>query len=537
MYIRPHLGGMQSAWPNALKSRTIVLLFANSFLLVFLFWHFRGIYSSGMSLVEIALSPAELIPPEPEIDLKNHYPSIPSPCRISLEWLKDLDIPFPVKYARRDIIVRSNPEVQRSSMTKIPGRLFGDLQTIDPTKMNQSTLVNCLDPLSLDVPAFFNHSLNASHILLGGATNLDRLDASLPFFQRWLANTGIRLFMIVTGPDDSTPDSKRMSQLQARMRNLGLAATLVKPLSKHDSFVERYFSLVKVLYAHRDEQTKWIGFIDDDTFFTSMTALVEALDQYDASQNHYLGALSEEWWTVMLYGIVGMGGAGIFLSLPLAEIVDAHYKECKEHSQKGFGDHKIGECVDRHTDTRLRVLPGLHQIDVHGDRSGIFESGRQILTMHHWKEGYWDEHGEGPDGIRHPKWFPMDEMSLVTDICDRCYLQRWQFGNDTVLSNGYSISTYPKGELQKPHNESRFDKLEQTWVTPVVVNNSRNAGWDHYLGTTRPALKLEEEKIPYRFLKGVAVDGGVRQYYRHLGQNGELNTLIELFWIRQDALL
>lgn len=342
--------------------------------------------------------------------------------------------------------------------------------------------------------------------------------------------------MIVSGPNDSTPDPKRMADLQSHIRDLGLSVTLMKALNKHDSFIERYFSLVKVLYANRDEKTRWLGFIDDDTFVTSMTALVEALDEYDSTQHHYLGALSEEWWTVVVYGLVGMGGAGVFLSVPLAEIVNANHQECKEKSHKDFGDHKIGECIQRHTDSRLRVLPGLYQIDLHGDRSGVFESGRQILTLHHWKEGYWDEHGEGPDGIRHQRWFPMDEMSLVADVCDKCYLQRWQFGTDTILSNGYSISTYPKGELMKPRNQTRLDKMEETWVTPMVVNNSRNHGWDHYLGPLRPRLKLEEEKIPYRFLTGMTVDGGVRQYYRHLGQEGDLDALIELFWVREEAL-
>ncbi len=511
----------------------MILLCANSLFLVVFLWYFRGIYRSKVdAVVEISGRP----PASSEVDLKNHYSAIPPPCQSHLDWLKPLDIPFPVEYARRDIIVRSNPQIRRSSLTKVNGPLFGDLQTVDPGKENGSILVNCMEPLRLDVPAFSKAPSDASHILLGGATSLDRLDASLPFFRRWLAHTGARVFLIVTGPDDSTPDPKRMADMQTHMRELGLSVTLMKPLSKLDTFIERYFALVKILYSNRDEKTRWIGFIDDDTFVTSMTALVEALDEYDSTQHHYLGALSEEWWTVVLYGLVGMGGAGVFLSLPLAEIVNANHHECKQNSRKDFGDHKIGECIQRHTDIRLRMLPGLHQIDIHGDRSGVFESGRQILTLHHWKEGYWDENGEGPDGIRHSRWFPMDEMSLVTDVCDKCYLQRWQFGTDTILTNGYSVSTYPKGELTKSYNESRFDKIEETWVSPMVVNNSRNTGWDHYLGPLRPKLKLEEEKIPYRFLKGVAVDGGVRQYYRHLGQNGELDTLIELFWIREEAL-
>lgn len=341
---------------------------------------------------------------------------------------------------------------------------------------------------------------------------------------------------MVTGPDDRVPHPEHIAGLESRMRDLGLAVTLLGPLDSKDGPLERYFSLVKILYANRDEKTRWLGFIDDDTFVTSMSALVSALDKYDHTQLRYLGALSEEWWTVILYGLIGMGGAGIFLSVPLAEIVDANHDECKKNSRMTFGDHKIYECIERYTKTPLTSLPGLYQIDIHGDRSGLFESGRQILTLHHWKEGYWDENGEGPDGIRHQRWFPMDHMSLVTDVCDRCYLQRWQFGADTILSNGYSISLYPKGALStKKNKQLRLDKMEYTWVTPMKVEDSFNEGWDHYLGPLRPPLKLEEEKIPYRFLAGVKVDGGVRQYYRHLGKDGDMDTVVELFWIREEA--
>lgn len=527
----PSISQLFKLLPPPVRSRRASLLFILFLVLSLVVWQLRTI-QNPQSLAGKDEPPPP--PPPPDTGLGQHYPPRPAICQSPPHWLKKLDIPFPVKYARRDIIVRSSTQAHRALVTKIDEPLFGDLQEVDPTDDKQSGLAHCMPPLTLDVPTFTNTPTDASHILFGVATSLDRLEASIPFFQRWLAFSNARMFVIVNGPDDSKPDSRRMSDMQSRMRDLGMLVTLMEPLHKKDSNIDRYFSLVKVLYANRDENTRWLGFVDDDTFVTSMTALVSALGKQDSTQQRYLGILSEEWWTVTIYGLIGMGGGGIFLSLPLAEVLDANHDDCKKHSHKIFGDHKIYECIARHTDTRLTVLPGLYQIDIHGDRSGIFESGRQILTLHHWKEGYWDEHGEGPDGIRHQRWFPMDEMSLVTDVCDTCYLQRWQFGADIMLTNGYSISAYPQGELMKPHNESKFDLTEHTWVDPMSVENSTNPGWDHYVGPLRPALKLEEEKIPYRFLAGVAVDGGVRQYYRHLGKDGEMDTVFELFWIREE---
>ncbi|KAL6713211.1 hypothetical protein ACLMJK_009332 [Lecanora helva] len=480
-------------------------------------------------------------PPPPPLEIGQHYPPQNIICQSNLDWLKELDIPFPVKYARRDIHVRSDSTAQRLSVTKINEPLLGDFQVVDPHKQDNRTasggIKDCMPPLTLSVPAYSKQPPDASHILFGAASNLDRLEASISFFERWLAHTGARLFIIISGPDDKTrPDLTRMSTMQTQMRSLGMNVTLIEPPSYTDTFVQRYFSLVNILYENRLPTTKWLVFIDDDTFIVSMSALTTALSHYNPTEPHYLGTLSEEWWTVVLYGLIGMGGGGIFLTLPLASTLHTNYKNCHSDSRMTFGDHKIYECIARHSPTRLEQLPGLYQIDIHGDRSGIFESGRQILSLHHWKEGYWSEDGAGADAIRHSKWFPMDEMALVgSEICDRCYLQRFQFSPDTILVPGYSISTYPTGFLSLPDEEKRLDQMEETWVTPVVVEGSGNGGWDHYVGPLRRKLELEVEKVPWRFLRGVRVQGGVREYYRHIARGeGEVDGVVELFWRREE---
>ena len=460
----------------------------------------------------------------------------PEGCPSTAEWLRELagspDIRFPLRYARRDIVIRENTDLERTSITKLNERLVPDFQKIGSPESPELDGKRCLAPLTLEVPPI-QRNINASHILFGTATTVDRLDASVPFFQRWLANTGARLIVDVKGNDDKPADPKAMGELEHRMRGLGMAVTLVKPFEKKGSNVQRYFSLIKSLYKHKDEETKWYAFIDDDTFFTSMAGLIPRLAQYDHRKRWYLGAVSEEWWTVAQYGWIAMGGGGIFLSPPMIEILNAVYSDCRRSNEGIFGDHQIHECIERHTDTHLTQFEGLHQVDLHGDRSGALESGRQILSFHHWKEGYWSEDGAGPDNIRHPRWFPMDAMSLVSDVCgDTCFLQRWQFGKDTLLTNGYSIAVYPKGHLK---NLELF-KAEKTWVTPNQVEGSKNTGYDHYLGPLRPALKLDEEKIHYRFMDAKSTkEGGIRQYFRHLGKDGEMDSLIELHWIREGS--
>ena len=197
-----------------------------------------------------------------------------------------------------------------SSLTRVKDTLLPEFQQFDNFDGAELDKKHSLDPLILETPV--TPKPNASHILLGSASNLERLEISIPYFQRWLAYTSIRLIVVVTGPDDSTPDPKIMQVLEGRMRDLGMEVTLVKPLSKKDSFIQRYFSLVKILHEHKNEDTQWLGLVDDDTFFVSMTRMVERLATFDHTQEFCLGNVSEEWWTVVAYGLIAMGKCSAF---------------------------------------------------------------------------------------------------------------------------------------------------------------------------------------------------------------------------------
>ena len=76
-------------------------------------------------------------------------------------------------------------------------------------------------------------------------------------------------------------------------------------------------------------------------------------------------------------------------------------------------------------------------------------------------------------------------------------------------------------------------QIESTFFFHEVPPESVNKGIDHYIGPGRPMLELEKDKIQYRFLDAIAVDGGVRQFYIHLGVDGDLSTLYEIFWTNE----
>lgn len=458
-------------------------------------------------------------PAPPQQDVAPEASKQQDPCRQRLGRLKDLNVNFPVRYARRDIAVKPQLGTQRLSVTNIDGPLFPKVQIVDPGK--DPILENCLPPLSLEVSAFPKREMvDASNVSFGMSTLLSRLEESIPFLERWLAHTDAHLFVIVvTSEEDRNPDKKKMSELQSHMRDLGIKTTLVAPLDKNDDMAQRYFSLVKLLYSKRDKHTQWIGIVDDDTFIPSMHALIGMLGNYNPRQHQYVGGISEEWWSVVLYGLMAFGGAGLFLSIPTAALIDSNYNSCREQSGSSAGDMRILECIHGHSHVRLTPIPALHQVDMGGDLSGLYESGWSPLSLHHWKADWWDDK-------RRDRCFPLDRMHLVADVCGECFLQRWRFGADTVLSNGFSIAMYPGGitreELRKP---------EHTWLGPRYVPDTFNPGYLHSIGTIREPLKLEEEKIQYMFLDAGAVDGGVRQFYLHKGVGEDMDTLVELFWI------
>ncbi|KAL8915044.1 MAG: hypothetical protein Q9171_000484 [Xanthocarpia ochracea] len=442
------------------------------------------------------------------------------PCSRNIEWLANLDLKYPMHYAQRDIVVRPTPGIRRTSLTNISQILFPQTRALLADQNPVLELRDCPSPLVLEIPDTPTMPVDASRMHFGIATTMKRLDESAPYIARWLRDTGAKLFIVVIKPEKGQPPtSKEMAVRQAKMRKHGMDVTLLPPLNEKELYTETYFSLAKIMYTHRTEEASWFVLMDDDTFFPSMRALLAMLDKYDPAREYWIGAVSESWWTVARYGMMAFGGAGIFLSRALAAVIDEVYDVCttEMHPAAG-GDERVMRCVYGHTETKLTNEPDLHQMDISGDLSGVYESGRLPLSLHHWK---------GNAG------YPVDLMSLVMHICGECFLQRWQFGDDTVLSNGYSIAVYPKGELA---NGLDFSKAEETWNSRTV-DESVNPGTAHSMSPARPGLELDKQKIQYRLLESAFVNGALRQSYLHKGKEGtnEADTLLVLYWRREDG--
>ena len=447
------------------------------------------------------------------------------PCPDRLDWLNSLNLTYPVRYAHRSINVNFVSDLKRASITKVDGPLFPEFQTIDLTENAEVHLQHCEKPFLLDVPAPVQQSDDASHVIFGISTTLERLQDSITPLLRWLPNTHARLFVVAIEKEQEgegeerqdavAADPQKVAELQAKMRGLGMDVTIVEPFGLQDMFSEKYFSLIKIMYENRSDKTLWISLLDDDTFFPSMPQLLNMLAKYDPHKQYYVGGLSEDWWSVTHYGMMGFGGAGVFLSIALAEVMVSNYDVCIKSSYANAGDIRIMECIYISTETKLSNERELHQVDIHGDLSGLYESGRMPISLHHWKPSGTDDKG-----------YDLPTMSLVAEVCGDCFLQRWQFGKNTVLSNGYSIAEYPKGNLKNVN----MDEMEETWGPLTKVEGSNNGGVDHSLAPIRPKMELEKEKVQYRLVHSAAIDGGVRQLYLHAGLEEDIDSVYELFW-------
>ncbi|KAH7012282.1 uncharacterized protein B0I36DRAFT_389729 [Microdochium trichocladiopsis] len=80
-------------------------------------------------------------------------------------------------------------------------------------------------------------------------------------------------------------------------------------------------------------------------------------------------------------------------------------------------------------------------------------------------------------------------MAQATNFCGNCFLQRFIFGNDTVLSNGYSITVYPKGV-----DSLDLNKIERTWGN---VYAGKDPKYEYSMGPLRDRVPDSDHKTYY----------------------------------------
>ncbi|KAK3307435.1 glycosyltransferase family 31 protein [Chaetomium strumarium] len=443
----------------------------------------------------------------------------------------DLALTKSIVYSRRCIRpVHGN--VDRAAVTNISTPLITSKTTLSLTAECATVEAPPCEPLTLHVPPNYPQE-QYPHLIFGVASSHDRLSESLPVFAHWLSGTGAQLVAVVSDADQV--DSKfDLQSLEAEYRQHNIAATFIAPtqtvaIPRKDTTTDAtpsspapveqlHFLLIRDMLDRATPETHWLGVLDDDTFFPALHPLSAALREHDHTAPTWLGALADNFVSLRIWGYMAYGGAGTFLSVPLARQLAPHLESCIRETTVVSGDGMLRDCIYAYTTTKLTVVEGLYQHDIRGDAAGFFESGRRALSIHHWKSWY---------------RAPVAQMAAVTRVCGDCFLQRWRFGSGTLLANGYSITTYRDGLL----DSIDLGRVEGTWQEP-------DGKFDFVYGPFRPRLS-EQEKKSYRL---VAVDGEAqkgetfRQVYVHRaprkeGSKGEdvetegmMDEVVELIW-------
>jgi hypothetical protein len=425
-----------------------------------------------------------------------------NPCPGEMRYLQgeSLHLKDKILFSRRCIRPAFLGSVDRDEVVNISRPLILQKQVLDLSSCSGAAEVQPCEEVTLKVPKPYPERTYTDFIF-GVSSFSGRLGDSVDTFATWLSGSGAKFIGIVADSDGASEEI--LDGLRKAFRDRGIDADFILPSRPGLGASKNHFAMVSNLVEAADHKTKWIGIVDDDTFFPSLYPLAQALGSLDHTKEHYAGALSEDFRAVRNWGYMAFGGAGMFLSVPAAKLVSENLDVCLKEGSNGEGDGLMRDCVYRHTHAKLTQIPGLYQQDMMGDVSGFFEGGFRPISLHHWKSWY-----------RHP----VSQMAAAAKVCGDCFLQRWRFGGDTVFTNGYSISVYKDGV---EHLE--LDKTEGTW--------GEYQEYEFSLGPFRGRMEGDRRKR-YVLAETATVEGGMRQVYVHRTEwdSQEPDEVVEVFW-------
>ncbi|KAL7623815.1 hypothetical protein AAE478_005369 [Parahypoxylon ruwenzoriense] len=460
-------------------------------------------------------------------------------CSINSTHMAELKAKYELQdnfqYLKRYVKINREP-IPRKSITKLGQQFLPNaFSTIDLQHPSTYGNEKCIEPLQLPVPQSpFPASGNLSDFMFGVSTTFKRFssDKTSPVneWTYWLtdgkgnSNGGKLILLLLDATEDQILHAKTV------LHHAGIDVDVYHSDSSMEMAV-RYLTLIPTLYNHPQRQSKkWLVSCDDDTFFPSVHTLVKKFEAYDPSEMLYIGTLSEDVNNVDRHGSQAFGGAGVFLSVPMAEQIAKDYESCKteekiHESNSGWGpqgDILLRKCIYENTDVRLSILRGLYQLDLYGDPSGFYESGVKPISLHHFKGGGW--HSALP-------W----QYTKIAHICgEDCTLQRFRTIDNYIISTGFSVAHYPQGI------NFNLAQMERTFAAAP-----QDKGWnlDYVFDPQRPSLLKTGRKVSWDLQEAnVNEDNTVSQVYvqkandwRWVDRNGEpmfqADGIIELVWI------
>ncbi|KAH7347649.1 hypothetical protein B0T11DRAFT_308362 [Plectosphaerella cucumerina] len=434
-------------------------------------------------------------------------------------------------YLKRYVRFTRQP-IERKSYTTLQQKLLpGGFRAVDLD--NATAHEPCGAPLDVPVTrSSFPATADLTDYMFAISTTYERLaDPAQNMIKEWAywltdsngRSNGGKLLLQVVGATDADLDA-----FAGRLARAGIDADVGHSDMRLEMAV-RYLNLVSLLYRHKEATTKkWLVLCDDDTFFPSPVGLTEHFRRYDPSKPMYIGTLSEDAIAVQIHGSQAFGGAGVFITLPLAQTITRILSTCKtdekiRESNSGWGpqgDILLRKCIYENTDVRLTQVHDLWQLDLMGDASGFYEGGLRPLSVHHYRHSWHTA-------------YPAHAAKVAHTCGEDCVFQRFFTADGFVVSNGYSVAQYPGGI------DFDLDQIEGTWD---ATNDPGSWRFDLMLLPQRPSLTRTGRKLAWAMVEARnGPDGSVTQLYVRRKDDGrwmeerkpmrETDGVIELVWI------
>ncbi|KAB5520430.1 hypothetical protein DKX38_024749 [Salix brachista] len=259
-----------------------------------------------------------------------------------------------------------NPPYCSQSMDRFA--LFKLKWPLSPDNATSSATVTTTDPTGI------------SHIVFGVVSSVNTWERRKSYVESWWRPNVTRGYIFLDRdpsqrfhPWPSSSPPFRVNEPIKSRRN-----------SKYVSQI-RIVRTIMETFMQGDNYVRWYVMADDDTILF-VDNLVEVLAKYNHTEYFYIGMNSECVGSNVNFAFeMAFGGAGYALSYPLAEALSTKLDGCIQRYPNVFSSDFILQTCLADFGVPLTHHGGFHQIDLHGDISGLLSAHPQspVLSLHH----------------------------------------------------------------------------------------------------------------------------------------------------------
>ncbi|KAH9819101.1 family 31 glycosyltransferase [Melampsora americana] len=324
-----------------------------------------------------------------------------------------------------------------------------------------------------------------SDLMFGIATTAERATILSHLWSHWLnpnpnSNSTLPSCIVLLGQSDFDLDTnhtiskaEELSNTLHSNRQLSMCQVIGTQVRHSSRYEIRYFALLKEMddiARSKDQNPKWYVIGDDDTVWVDERMLRRELTKYDPDKKWFLGTTSEAVAQLNTFGNIAYGGGGIIISRGLFKEMLKQHESCLEDNKDVFGGDEIyTRCAAQAMgngatkDTVLTPIDSLHQMDVPGDGTGLFQSGIPFMSLHHMWHGWTDAFAWDHPTSFHHEDNDLNQLLLLLKAAsflggDNLFRRSVHGDGSQLLSLGYTITIY-----DKPLAPQDTKSVEYTW--------------------------------------------------------------------------